>query len=43
MFNPEDDGELFASELSLITLLVSAGKERFLIHPLFEVFLKLKW
>ena len=32
-----------ASELGLINALITSGKERFLTHPLFELFLKLKW
>ena len=33
----------FATELNIINTLVASGKERFLIHPIFEIFLKLKW
>ena len=40
LFNPRDDNE---SELSVINTLKACGKERFLVHPLFEIFLKLKW
>lgn len=32
-----------SSELTIIDTLIASGKERFLIHPIFEVFLKLKW
>lgn len=42
LFDPMDEN-VFASEMSFINLMVMAGKERFLIHPIFEIFLKLKW
>ena len=42
LFEPRND-DPFANEMSLLATLVCLGKERFLIHPLFEVFLKLKW
>ena len=31
------------SEIKMVELLLQSGKERFLIHPLVEIFLKLKW
>ena len=32
-----------SSEIKMVELLLHSGKERFLIHPLIEIFLKLKW
>ena len=31
------------SEMKMVEMLIASGKERFLIHPLIEIFLKLKW
>ena len=31
------------SEMPLIEMLVTGRKEKFLIHPIIEIFLKLKW
>ena len=31
------------SEMPLINMLISGNKEKFLIHPVIETFLKLKW
>ena len=32
-----------SSELNMIKILFESGKEKFLIHPLVEIFMKLKW
>ena len=31
------------SEMSLIEMIVTGKKEKFLIHPVIEIFVKLKW
>ena len=31
------------SEMSLINMVITGKKEKFLIHPVIEIFLKLKW
>ena len=43
LFDPNNDDDPFANEMPLVTTLVLLGKERFLLHPIFEVFLKIKW
>jgi hypothetical protein len=44
-FPPEysDLSENETGELTLVETLITCRKERFLVHPLFETFLKLKW
>ena len=42
LFNPNSSSRC-ASELKVIESLMQCGKEKFLIHPLIEVFMKLKW
>ena len=32
-----------ASEMKMVDLLIASGKQKFLIHPLIEIFVKLKW
>ena len=32
-----------SSELNMIKILFESGKEKFLIHPLVEIFMKMKW
>ena len=43
LFDPDNDDDPFANEMPLVTTLVALGKERFLLHPIFVVFLKIKW
>ena len=40
LFNPETKCK---SELKVFETIINYGKERFLIHPVFEVFLEIKW
>ena len=32
-----------SSELAMVKILVQSGKEKFIIHPLVEIFMKMKW
>ena len=32
-----------SSELAMVKTLVQSGKEKFIIHPLVEIFMKMKW
>ncbi|TRY79609.1 hypothetical protein TCAL_11674 [Tigriopus californicus] len=43
LFNMSKDKCGRSDELNIIENLIAMGKERFLIHPLFELFLKMKW
>ena len=42
LFNPNSRSRC-SSELNVIDILIQSGKEKFLIHPLIEIFMKLKW
>lgn len=42
LFHPSE-ADQSKSEMKLIETLISMGKDRFLIHPVIEIFLKLKW
>ena len=42
LFNPNCPLKC-SSELEVIRILFDSGKEKFLIHPLVEIFMKIKW
>ena len=43
LFSGDQTKDPASSEIGLFNALISSGKDRFLIHPIFEIFLKLKW
>ena len=42
LFNPNSPSRC-ASELAVVKILLQSGKEKFIIHPVVETFMKMKW
>ena len=42
LFNPNSPSRC-ASELAMVKILLQSGKEKFIIHPVVEIFMKMKW
>ena len=42
LFNPNSPSRC-ASELAMVKILLQSGKEKFIIHPVVETFMKMKW